>query len=293
MNRFRMLLAIGSLLVLLAGAAQADDPAAPAQEEPVPQFAIAGVYVQPSADLLRRFGIIAGDPDGNLHYDRPVTRAEMAKLAVAGIGLTDSARAAALLPPAFADVEGHWAAGFITVARARGIVGGYDDGTFRPDAPVTYAEAITILLRAAGVHPAGSWPDAYLSAAERYGVLDTRLASALKPEATAQRGGVFLLAERAFTQIRDEQGTTVLQRAFRVASPAVAATAVADGDEVLVTGTVTGAHVVHVDGRPVLVMDGAFQMRMPRAPGAQEVLVHAIGETGAQTVRQVPIRSGD
>jgi hypothetical protein len=275
------------LLLALTGAAHGSGHDAPGS---VPLYAVGGIYVQPSADLLRRFGIISGDPGGNMRFGDTITRAEMAKVVVAAVGLSASARTASLFPPAFPDLEGHWARGWVALARLNGLTSGYQDGTFRPDAHVTYAEAITFLLRAAGVRPDGPWPAAYLQAARQHGVLDESLAAALPPGTHAQRGAVFLVAERAFTRIRDAQGRTVLQRAFAVPPPALVATLTVEGDQAVVTGTVTGAVAVLVDGRPALVTGGAFTVRAPLQPGATEVVVAAVGDTGAQTVVRLPIR---
>lgn len=290
MSNSRSVVIVALALLLLAGPANASEQAAPAQGQPQPQFAIAGIYVQPSADLLRRFGIITGDPGGHMRFADTITRAEMAKVVVSALDMTTAATAASLLPPAFADVKGHWASGFITVARLLRVASGYGDGTFQPDAPVTYAEAITFLLRAAGVRPDGPWPDAYLEEARVQGILDERLAEAMQPGAPAQRGGVFLLAERAFTRIRDTAGTTLLQRSFHPVAPRVEARAVSEGGQVLVTGKVEGAAVVYVHGRPALVTGGVFALRVPSLPGAREVLVFAVADTGAQTVQRVPIQ---
>lgn len=48
--------------------------------------------------------------------------------------------------PVFSDVSPeHWAASAIHTVARRGIMRGYDDGTFRPDAPLTRAEAAAII----------------------------------------------------------------------------------------------------------------------------------------------------
>ena len=48
----------------------------------------------------------------------------------------------------FKDVPNeHWAAKVIEEFANEGIVNGYEDGTFRPDEPITRAEAATILNR--------------------------------------------------------------------------------------------------------------------------------------------------
>ncbi|MGQ9698283.1 MAG: S-layer homology domain-containing protein [Armatimonadota bacterium] len=50
----------------------------------------------------------------------------------------------------FPDIQGHWARYHITVARAIGLVKGYEDGTFRPNNPINRAEATVICLRTLG-----------------------------------------------------------------------------------------------------------------------------------------------
>ena len=48
----------------------------------------------------------------------------------------------------FKDVSSeHWAAKVIEELAEKGVVNGYEDGTFRPDEPITRAEAATILSR--------------------------------------------------------------------------------------------------------------------------------------------------
>ena len=60
----------------------------------------------------------------------------------------------------FSDVpEEHWAYEYISELTSRGIINGYDDGSFRPDANVTRAEFVTILCRAAGADATVSTSD--------------------------------------------------------------------------------------------------------------------------------------
>ncbi len=51
---------------------------------------------------------------------------------------------------AFTDVEGHWAQDYVTKLKVKGVVEGKTDGSFDPDAPVTRAEALKMMLVAAG-----------------------------------------------------------------------------------------------------------------------------------------------
>jgi hypothetical protein len=57
----------------------------------------------------------------------------------------------AQLLPAFSDVpENHWAANYIKIAAALGLVRG-SDGTFRPEQPVTRAEGTVLAVRTLGI----------------------------------------------------------------------------------------------------------------------------------------------
>lgn len=46
------------------------------------------------------------------------------------------------------DVHGHWAEDFISELQRRGIVRGFPDGTFRPEAPMTEAQLASLLVKA-------------------------------------------------------------------------------------------------------------------------------------------------
>src|SRR5690606_20785597 len=47
------------------------------------------------------------------------------------------------------DMQGHWAEYPVTILSAKGIVGGFPDGTFRPQEPVTRAQFVAMLAAAA------------------------------------------------------------------------------------------------------------------------------------------------
>ncbi len=51
------------------------------------------------------------------------------------------------------DIQGNWAQSFITALAARGIIQGFPDGTFRPDAPVTRAEFAAMIGKAFQKNP--------------------------------------------------------------------------------------------------------------------------------------------
>ena len=79
---------------------------------------------------------------------------------------------------AFTDVNDHLHSNAIIYVQSQGIVSGYGDGTFKPDATINRVELLKILIEAIGPSPtacdmvyaytdveAGSWYDPYLEAA--------------------------------------------------------------------------------------------------------------------------------
>ncbi len=101
-------------------------------------------------ELLSGLDIMVGDDYGNFELDSYVTRAQMAKIAVASSSYKNTVAIGLQFSP-FSDVKGsYWGAPYIRAAVSAGIVNGYIDGTFRPDGTVTYEEAITMMLRVLG-----------------------------------------------------------------------------------------------------------------------------------------------
>lgn len=104
-------------------------------------------------------GFMQGYPDGSFKPEKTITRAEMAALVARLKGDTEAGSSAA----SFSDVAGHWAQKAIEAAKAAGIINGYSDGTFRPEAELTRAEAVTIISKLLGRGPlsgaAPKWKD--------------------------------------------------------------------------------------------------------------------------------------
>lgn len=86
--------------------------------------------------------VAAGFEDGSFHPSQPVTRGQLAKMAVAGLGLATADPAT----PSFSDVEpGSTFYPWIEGGRAAGLISGYDDGTFRPFAPMSRQQCNSLL----------------------------------------------------------------------------------------------------------------------------------------------------
>lgn len=96
-------------------------------------------HVEPVATLAGA-GLLAGYEDGSFRPDAPITRAEYAAIATRFDEL-------AAAESNFTDISGHWAEDAINAAYGAGWVGGYEDGTFRPDQNITRAEAMALINR--------------------------------------------------------------------------------------------------------------------------------------------------
>lgn len=117
------------------------------------------------AEELAQDGIMTGDDTGDFQQEQPVSRAELAKMLVLSRGEQPEGTAA------FTDVpSSHWASAYIAQAVADGFINGYEDGSFRPDDPVTYEDAVKMVLAAYGCSEA--YPFGYMSTAMDAGYLD-------------------------------------------------------------------------------------------------------------------------
>jgi len=150
-----------------------------------------------AVETLTKLGIVEGDDNGYRPEDG-VTRAEMAALIARIQGYGETARPAANTP--FTDVpSSHWASGYIANAAGMGIINGYGDGTFGPEDPVLYEQAVKMIMATLGYTPFadknGGYPTGYLAAAQRYDV-SLAVANAAVGQA-ANRGTVAQLLANA------------------------------------------------------------------------------------------------
>lgn len=128
-----------------------------------------GTKYESPTEILYTLGIVNGTSEHVFSANRAVTRAEMAKLIFSVYGLDDllvDAAPAGKKP--FKDVkESAWYYDYVCAASDMGFINGYSDGTFRPNETVTYAEAITMIIRALGYteltsKPGESWEAPYI-----------------------------------------------------------------------------------------------------------------------------------
>lgn len=110
---------------------------------------IYGHWAQDYITDLVTLGVVEGYDDGTFLPNEPVNRAEFLKMVLGALNF-EIPESADGMP--FSDVdESAWYAPYILVAYENGIVDGYDNGTFAPGNEINRAEALKILLGAAGI----------------------------------------------------------------------------------------------------------------------------------------------
>lgn len=106
------------------------------------------VYVE---SLWRAF-VIDGKSAHVFAPESEVTRAEFLKMVLNGLDMEVSG-----VPVHFSDMEsGAWYTQVVEEGLAAGVITGYPDGTFRPNASINRAEAVAMVIRAAQLNPVES-----------------------------------------------------------------------------------------------------------------------------------------
>lgn len=103
-----------------------------------------------AAVVLTALGVIDGFEDGSFQPDTVLTR-EQAAAIIARMLLGDSADSLTAGSAPFSDVStDRWSAGYIAYCVSKGIVDGFEDGTFRPEDNLTCYQFAKMLLVALG-----------------------------------------------------------------------------------------------------------------------------------------------
>ena len=152
-KRFSMLLALTMLLTSLIPSFTANAAFSDVEDSHPYKEAIS---------TLSTLKVINGYEDGTFAPDKDISRAEFTKMIVYMLGLGN------LTTPitTFDDVpQTHWANANIKTAYDLEIINGFDDGLFRPDQPVTYEQALKMVVCTLGYQPyaeqMGGYPNGY------------------------------------------------------------------------------------------------------------------------------------
>ena len=100
-----------------------------------------GHWANTAISTMRGLDIVRGYDAAAFGPGDPITRAQFAAICARfDTGKSNGSRT-------FSDIEGHWAKAYIERAAELGWISGFQDGTFRPDAYITRAQAVTMINR--------------------------------------------------------------------------------------------------------------------------------------------------
>lgn len=106
-------------------------------------------WAKPYIDSLSSRGLIAGFDNGTFRPDEPVTRAQVANIVSKTFDLTADKKNLE-----FSDVDSkYWARESIDEVVKGGFMAGFPGGVFKPNEPVTRAQALTTLVTGLGIAP--------------------------------------------------------------------------------------------------------------------------------------------
>lgn len=179
--------------------------------------------VASAVDKLVAHKIITGYEDGTFRPDNQITRAEFAAIVTRMKGVADNLAADAVT--GFSDLDNDasraWARPYVKAAVDLKIINGFEDGTFRAGEPVTYEQAVKMLVCAVGYevvaqseynkalisNPNATWSAGYIAAANKHGITKGVITAQISQPAS--RGVVAVLTSNALEVpelVTDEQG---------------------------------------------------------------------------------------
>ena len=102
-----------------------------------------GHWAQKHAEALVARGIVNGYADGSFRGDSPITRAELTKIIVEALDVPEKEG------KNFGDVaQSSWYSSYVSRAATAGVINGFEDGSFKPEANVSRQDAVLMIWRA-------------------------------------------------------------------------------------------------------------------------------------------------
>ncbi|WP_019909168.1 S-layer homology domain-containing protein [Paenibacillus sp. HW567] len=166
---------------------------------------ISGHWANRNIGAAVKLRIIDGYENGSFRPNASVTRAEFTAMIARAFGFTESSASSS-----FKDARSSWAAGYISTLADKGIISGYADGSFKPNAPISRAEMVTILARVLDLNVLGTsapvsfsdvnsgyWAAEAIAQASSANLVQGLSASAFSPNGKATRAEAVTIIIRA------------------------------------------------------------------------------------------------
>ncbi len=118
----------------------------------------------------------------------------------------------------FTDLDSHWAQNTVEKLAGLGVIGGYPDGSFRPDANITRAEFTTMLVKALNLQATGSvksfsdtvghWAQSSIATAAALGIVGGYTDNSFKPDQpiTREEMAVIITKSLKLAEVPGETG---------------------------------------------------------------------------------------
>lgn len=124
-------------------------------------------------EYVSELGVMVGSSNGNFNPYQIVSRCEMATIICRMLGTAENLSKSEV----FTDVPTtHWANAYVGKVAELGIVGGYGNGKYGPGDPVTYEQAITMIVRTIGegdrANSNGGYPNGFIKVAQEKNLLN-------------------------------------------------------------------------------------------------------------------------
>ncbi|RIE02929.1 NEAT domain-containing protein [Cohnella faecalis] len=163
-------------------------------------------WARSSIEQAIKLGIVSGYADGSFRPNSMVTRGEFAVMISRALNLEGEGDTGSLQD--FGNIPS-WARAHVARAVALGIIGGFEDGTFRSGSQLSRAQLAVIIARAAQLEPDANakpdfadtvqipaWAQKEIAAAVKAGLIQGKVGNRFDPNATATRAEALTLIIR-------------------------------------------------------------------------------------------------
>lgn len=187
--------------------------------------------VAQAAETLRLLGVVDGVGGGKFEPANNLTRAQFCKMAIVMMGI-EAQEPGYRSRTIFSDVTStHWARGYINLAASgeNAFISGMGNGIFAPDDNITFAQAVTILVRLLGYSDSDTsmqWPEGYLTLADSIGLTEGFAIGANAALSRAQAAQLFekmLLCDTKGGNVYLSRFGSVSEKVIMLSNDAVAA----------------------------------------------------------------------
>lgn len=132
-----------------------------------------------AVETLTKLEVLSGYDDGTFKPDALISRAEFAKIISVISGGADLDESD-LQECGFSDVDSnHWAYNYILYCETSNYFDGYEDGTYKPNENVSFAEVLKVCLTVAGynnlnIEKSENWYEKWVDLAYEYNLIDNK-----------------------------------------------------------------------------------------------------------------------